>query len=791
MNVNEEIARLTGKLVFDVNSAPLQRFQALMARSTQHMAKMGAEYNKLAASMNKSLKLQVDTTAIDKAKAKLNNALSREHRAESALANQKRTTLTAELSQQKLKFAGTKEQSNLVSNLVKSQQEGAVVAAKAHAVQMRAKGVTKQQLASQNALTASLTKQARLEAIAAKTRATTQKASNAHLMTMTKVQRIQQVMNQAQTTAQQRAAKHNVQLATLQQTAAAKATNQAQKDQKFQWAQARQQQWQANQNARNSQSSSGFGAMGGLMALGGIGAVVGGLTAAIGALNNRIHERQEGVQEAQGFNNTFMSISTNPEIVKAYRDSFIKSQNENGGAIDTDTAKDFRTLAINMAAAGKTLDQITDTWNVRQQAFSVAGTSKEDNKELNKQLGQMASDGTGAASDANIINDRAPMLTPYVVREYMAEKGITDYQKGLGAYNKDLKGGKGVKYAWYDNAMRKLVKDNGESLERNRNSVASAQQRADNQVYLNTNNINSDAELSQVIKDRIQAERELNEAMQPLKTSLAQFDIALTGVMTGALRMMAGKNADGSEKSDQQKTQESMTTADTPVSLSMVGTHDYSNVDGNSQHQGGPIGEFWNWVLGVEDKRDSYKKQAGDLANQPPDIWNQKETPYNQAVMPGFMPQLGLNMEEWQKQAGEWSKLTPNINDQKETPYRQATVPGFLPQLELNMPNWQKQADAFSRVQEAGKAADHTSQQPVGVLAPATTTTNIAPVVNIEGAKINIELHGKANEEDSALVMAKVTLELDKRDANIPQIVDKAVGNIIGNARSMQSQTRQ
>jgi len=789
MNVNEEIARLTGKLVFEVNSAPLQRFQALMARSTQHMAKMGAEYNKLAASMNKSLKIKVDTTALDKAKTKLDNAMSREHRAEVALCNQKRTTFAAELSQQKLKYAGTKEQTLLVSNLVKSQQEGAVIAAKAHAKQMQAKGMTKQQLASQNALTTSLAKQARLEAIAAKTRATTQKANNAHLKSMTQIQRIQQVMNQAQTTAQQRAAKHTVQLASLQATNANKLTNQAQKDQKFQWAQARQQQWQANQNARNSQSSSGFGAMGGLMALGGIGAVVGGLTAAIGALSNRMKERQEGVEQAEGFNNAFMSISKNPEIVKAYRDSFIQSQNENGGAVDTDTAKDFRTLAINMAAAGKTLDEITNTWNVRQQAFSVAGTSKEDNKELNKQLGQMASDGTGAASDANIINDRMPMLTPYIVREYMKEHGITDYKKGLGAYNKDLKGGKGVKFDWYDQGMKKLVADNGESLERNRNSVASAQQRADNQVYLNTNNINSDAELSQVIKDRIQAERELNEAMQPLKTSLAQFDIALTGVMTGALRMMANKNADGSEKSDQQKTQERMTTADTPVSLGMVGTHDYSNVDGNSQHQGGPIGGFYNWLFNVKDNRDNYKKQAGDLVNQPPDIWNQKETPFNQAVMPGFMPQLGLNMGEWQKQAGVWSKLTPNTNDETETPYRQAIVPGFLPKLEINMDNFLKNTEAFNRVQETNTAVNFATQPPVGVMAPATITN--APVVNIEGAKINIELHGKATEEDSALVMTHVTQELDKRDANIPQLVDRALSNMIGNSRSMQSQVRQ
>ena len=748
MSINDEIARLTGKLVFEVDSRQLHRLQSLMTRSTQQMALLGAQYNKLAASMNKSLKLNVDTSAIDKAKAKLNNALSREHRAEVALGNQRRQTLASELSQQKLQYAGTKEQTRLVSNLVKSQQEGAVVAAKAHAVQMRAKGITKSQLASQNALTASLTKQARLEAIAAKTRATTQKASAAHLKSMNQIQRIQQVMNQAATTAQQRAAKHTVQLASLQQASANKTTNQAQKDQRFQWAQARQQQWQANQNSKNSQS--GFGAMGGLMALGGIGGALGGLTLAIGALSSRMKERQAGVEQAEGFNNAFLSISKNPEIVKAYRESFIRSQNENGGAIDTDTAKDFRTMAINMGAAGKSLEQITDTWNVRQQAFSVAGTTKEDNKELNKQLGQMASDGTGAASDANIINDRMPMLTPYVVREYMSEKGITDYKKGLGAYNKDLKGGKGVKFDWYDKAMKKLVTDNGESLERNRNGVASAQQRADNQAYLNTNNINSDAELAQVIKDRIQAERELNEAMQPLKTSLANFDIALTNALTGALRMMAGKNVDGTEKTDQQKTQASMTTADMPVSLGMVGTHDYSNVDGNSQHQGGPIGGFYNWLFNVKDKRGDYKKQAEEMLNHTIPFKDQKETPYSQAVMPGFLPQLEFNSTAL---AERFSSLEKQ---------QAAAMPG-----------------ASGSWGSEGATGNWTAP-----------TTNIAPVVNIEGAKINIELHGSATDADRAKTLVEVQALVDKQSEKIPQIVDQAIGNIIEQARQTQADVR-
>jgi hypothetical protein len=59
-----------------------------------------------------------------------------------------------------------------------------------------------------------------------------------------------------------------------------------------------------------------------------------------------------------------------------------------------------------------------------------------------------------------------------------------------------------------------------------------------------------------------------------------------------------------------------MTTADLPVDVSMVGNHDYSSVDGNSQHQGGPIGEFWNWALNLKDNREGEAKnwKAGESA---------------------------------------------------------------------------------------------------------------------------------------------------------------------------------
>ena len=68
------------------------------------------------------------------------------------------------------------------------------------------------------------------------------------------------------------------------------------------------------------------------------------------------------------------------------------------------------------------------------------------------------------------------------------------------------------------------------------------------------------------------------------------------------MRLLAGKNADGTDKTEAQKVQDSLTTGDIGIDANMTGSKDYGNVNGGTQHQGGPIGEFWNWALGVNNK---------------------------------------------------------------------------------------------------------------------------------------------------------------------------------------------
>ncbi|MBT9302902.1 hypothetical protein, partial [Pseudomonas sp. TAE6080] len=463
MSIREEIARLTGRLVFEVNSAPLQRFQTLMNRSAQTMAKFGEEYNKLAAAMNKTLKLKVDTTALDRAKGKLNNALNRELRSEVALANQRRLTFAAELSQQKLSYTGTKEQQRLVSNLVRSQQQGAVVAAKAHAQQLKTYGTTKQQLASQDALKASLIKTARLEAIVAKTRATTLKADANHLMAMSKTQRIQEQINRAAGQAHRANIKHNAQMASMKQAAAAKAATQAQKDQRFQWAQQRQQHWQANKTSPSNSGGLGLGGMGGLLALGGIGAAIAGLTRAVGLIGERVQARQDATSEAEQYNNLFSQMGKgNQQNVDKLRKGYEKISMDNGAVVSLDDAKMFRTYAISEMQRGKNADQVLKQYEVQQQAYRIAGLTPEEAKRSNIQQQQIRGKGYGDTEDLNTLTEANPLLRPYILKawgEANKFKDMSDPKKLEAAFMKALPK-RGLTRDVLDRSQQMLVADN-------------------------------------------------------------------------------------------------------------------------------------------------------------------------------------------------------------------------------------------------------------------------------------------------------------------------------------------
>lgn len=601
MSINAElIAEFFGKLRFDTDVSGLKKFDAMLATASKRMTALGKQADALKSKLDTTFGVRGKGASVERLKqsAALQRSMDKEFTLERKHARAKEAVFKAQLMQQKLVSAGTREQTFLQTASLKVQQAQAVAAAKEQRV-LQEKLKTKQGEAKVAAtLQQAQLRAARLQDVLIRRQQRSQQLARQAAKDATSFQRAEQSLIAARQRGMQLAEKHVISKAATAARESRAAERHEQQAQRFSMQQDRFQAWKM----RQAEQPQGVGLAGFSVGLGGAAAALYALTAAVGYAAKRIEQRQEGVVEAQSFNNTFSSISANPKIAESFRDAFIATQMANGGIVDTETAKDFRTLAINLAETGKTQKQILAIWDTRQQAFSVAGTTKDDNRELNKQLGQMASDGTGTAADANIINNRMPMLVPHVVRAFMREKGIKDYNQGLSTFNKDLKGGKGVKYSWYEEGMKSLVEANGPALERNRNSVASQQTRADNQVYLQANDINSNQEIAGVIAERIAAERQLTESMKPLNEAFANLDVGLTKVATAMLRLASGKNADNSEKSDKDRAQD-VGSAGFPEGIAI----DPSVMGGGPQPSTGgekpkdPISVLYRWLTNTPD----------------------------------------------------------------------------------------------------------------------------------------------------------------------------------------------
>jgi tape measure domain-containing protein len=737
----EEIARLTGTLRFDVESAGFQRFNRMMQNANKQLRQLSAEYGKLSAQMAKGLKLKLDSSQVDKAKTKLDSAIKRQAQAEAALSNQQRKTFTAELTQQKLKYAGTKAQAQLNSVSLQSQKDAAIIAAKAAASQAAGGAASKGQLATQNALTASVAKQTRLQAIQQKLAASTQKAADAHLMSQGKLQRIQQQINHAQQQAHIRAQRAAIQQAAAQQTAANKAQNSTQSAQRFQWAQQRHQAWQARQNAPAPANNGMFGSgIGGVLALGGaiggFGIAVSALTGLVGKLGERVEERKESVMDAEAFNSNFTAISRDPAQQKMWREQYIKATNDSGNTIDTDSAKDFRNFVMAQQAYGKKPDDIMKGYKLRQQAFAIGGASREDAKELNKQLGQMSSDGTGAASDANIINDRLPVLAPYLARAYGEEKGIKDVKKARVQLNKDLKAGKGVKYDWYEKAMGYMVDENQGMLEDRKKTVGFAKAQADNQVFLNTNQVNTDQNLSSAMKENVKAWQDVNTDLESTRVALKGFDEGLTNAQTSLLRFMFGRNMDGTKKSQGDQVADRMTTADMPAMFNWFNTPEHDKVDPIGDRSKGFYDNFLDKIFGVTERNAQARKDRD------------------------------ISLAEYKLPDLDASSLAP-----KATMDKSYKAPSRMSSL----------ADTFSAMQSAMSES--------GSMQAATTTSSVFNTpITIEGASVNVTINGSATEADRKEMMNYITTELDKSQRAVPGIAQQAIRDALGSARAQQAE---
>lgn len=601
----EILAKLVGLLTFQVDTTGLHKFQQAMKTAQIQMRALSKEADTLSAKLGKKLGIKVDPVAQNKLSASVAKNLDREAKAEIVVQKLRRQTFQAELAGQKLLFAGKKESAHLVTADVRHQQALAVLASKQQKTTLDSLKVRGQEIKNTDLLTQAKQKQTRGELIHQQIIQRTANLKAQELKAMSGTQRIQQAMNNAAESGRRAALKFT------QQQAKSRVNDQRQTErfqmsqQRFKWQEARQQQWVANQN--KPQPTSFLGLSGAPLALTGVTAGLAGIVAAVEALGTRIQARQDGVQDAESFNNVFKTISPKADIQQLLRERFISSQSNNAGVIDLDTAKDFRVMVSGMLEAGKTIDQAMKAWETRQKVFAITGTSSGDNRELNKQVNQLQSDGTGTAQDAEIINNRMPMIVPYVVRAFMEESGIKDYQKGLVAFNKSLKAGAGIKFGWYETAMANLVAQHQPDLERNKQSVTNAQRQNDNFTFLTETERNSDADLTGAMKANVEAHRQMTLAMIPVNEALLAFDTILVKVSTWMLKWFTEADSQSSGKKADALSPDKP--AIDPASFNG------QPLDGEVSPIQDPVDKFWNKFFGKSDVQHDPETPKVDVSD--------------------------------------------------------------------------------------------------------------------------------------------------------------------------------
>lgn len=544
MSVQDEIARLTGKLVFEVSSAPLTKFLGMLKQASQQMQSVGRQAEQLQKQLNLKFGVSGKGASAQKLKldAEVRKSLDKELATEVKLSKLRRQQFTEGLAQQRLIAAGTKQESWLQSAALKDQVQRAVVAAKLQKVQQETIKTKLGEAKLQGAAEQSALRQARLADILQKRKARTVELQRKAAAHQTALQRAEAALQNARASGIRQAERFEASKATAAVREARAAVKHDQSIQRFAFQAERHAAWKARQDAPKEM---GFGGL--AVGFSAASAAVYSLVKGIGYLNERIQQRQEGASTAESFNSALQGAGgKNPSNQKFARDQFVDISNKYGQEVSVETAKSFALFIQGQLALGKTLTQATKMFEDQSATFRAAALDKEAQKRANYQLNQIRAKGRPEGSDVNDLFDAVGGVVAASIRQAAATrlgfKGKVEEQAGW--FKQAVTDGK-IKAADFDQGMSNFLKANLDLLARQMNSIAATQQRAENQVYLNDNTVNTNAELKAVILDRIKAEGELNTALQPLRESLMSFDQGLTKFNTSLIRMLIGHDANG------------------------------------------------------------------------------------------------------------------------------------------------------------------------------------------------------------------------------------------------------
>lgn len=588
----ETIARLTGLLTFNVDMAGLHRFTSGMETARRKMMQLSQEATQLEKRLNMKLGIKTNSADRDKLDKQVRASLDKELKAEVLVQRARRATMSADLASQKLTLAGSKQQAYIVSQSLRDQQQQAVLESKrqkARADQLKASGIAAK---NENALATAKLRQAKLETTLSQTQQKTVILQNKQLQSMTSMQRAEVALQQLRERGQ-RAVERHVSITSAAKTRDQRQTEKHQQQaERFQWQQARQQVWQANQN-RPKAVESGMSGVGMLAGFGAVGAGLWAATAAIQKVGEHLGQVQTRVSDNQQFSNIIeQSAGQNPANKKFAKDEFLRISEKYGTEISNESAKGYRTFVLAQLSRGKGISDATKMFETQQSAFRGTGMNVEEQRRAALQLQQVRAKGKADGEDLNTLSEAAPLLVD-PIRKAWAER---NKHKLDGTLERDFRAStkkQNLLAVDFDRGLEIFNRDNAPAIVKQSASIDANATRLSNTQFLQQQDIDSNPELIASVNNRIRAETELTEAMKPLKEATAQLDTAFMNAAASFLRFTMGKDetsADAGKKID-------LLTPDMPAIDPRALTNAQPNTGKKVED---PVSNFWRKVLSLD-----------------------------------------------------------------------------------------------------------------------------------------------------------------------------------------------
>ncbi|WP_242169251.1 MULTISPECIES: hypothetical protein [unclassified Pseudomonas] len=547
---NEEIARLTGTLVFDVKAGPLLAFEQMLKRVQGTMLGVMKTADDLNKKLDKKFSITSRRDASTAANAAVQKSLDKQIATEGKLARLRQSQFRAQLAEQKLTSAGKREESFLQSAVLKQQVTAAVLSAKQHKAEQEALKVDLGRAKLQATAEQSKIREARLADILQRRQERTVQLQQQAALHQSKLQRAEASL--ARERGIRLAERHQASklAATLRDSRAAVRAEQGAG--RYSMAQERFAAWKARQDRPES------GGLGGLtVGLGAAGAALYALTEAASYLGKRIEQRQETAADNQQFDNTLLAAGNNDKERARIKAAYIGNSQEYGMKIDRESAVAYSNMIQGFRAQGKTLEEAIQLQKDQAAVFRIGNLDKTQQYSAALQLNQGYSKDRFMGQDLRPLTDalgtRLTTILYQAIGKALGYKG--DVNKLAGFVLEAQHDGR-VNGAMVQQGLRDIVAQSPELLERHKHSLDAQAVRVENDQYLRSVGVNENPELIAALGDRLTAERQLIESTTGLQNAFRDFDTVLVKLQTSMLNMMAGKNADNSSKTAQQRAEE-------------------------------------------------------------------------------------------------------------------------------------------------------------------------------------------------------------------------------------------